>query len=621
MIGETGFFCLVLALFCALIVLFLQNKVSLKYSVLVMWLAILASFLLLMTGYITSDFSISNVYQNSHSMKPLIYKITGTWGNHEGSMLLALLILCTYLLHFSWKSEPDYPTYTRIIQVQTAIILGFMLFVIFTSNPFLALSPAPQQGVGLNPLLQDIGLAIHPPILYLGYLGYSIVFAIALAVLLGGELRVQDITRMRRYAMVSWSCLSLGVGLGSWWAYRELGWGGYWFWDPVENASFMPWLVGTALLHSLIVAEKKQQLILWTLLLGLLAFSFSMVGLFLVRSGIVTSVHAFASDPTRGIYILAFISLLIGTALTVFAYKARYFKSQSSMVIASKEGAIVINNMLFMVLCGVVFIGTLYPILAELFADVLVSVGAPYFNQTFNPIAIVTLILGMAAPYIPWGKYTDNQILIKGSLLVISIIACVAAMVYGYAIYWISAFAIAVGALLILSMLLLWALRFLSAKITLPARFYAMILAHMAIGMAIIAMASLSEFSREKELLMEQNERVSIAGYTLKLDSMALLAKDNYLARQGHFSLFDQGNAALLASLTPEIRHYPARAQNTTESAIYYTLLSNIYVSLGDVGDGGKFAVRIYYRPLVNLLWLAALMLFVSGLLTLKRKS
>lgn len=622
MIGEAGFLFLVLSLFFSGLLVF-QRRINPKYLATGLWVSGITSFLLLMSGYIVSDFSIINVYENSHTIKPLIYKITGTWGNHEGSMLLAIVILASYLLHYAWH----HPTQSNAIRVQGFVILGFVAFSLFTSNPFIELSPTPLQGNGLNPLLQDIGLATHPPVLYMGYLGYAVVFALALATLFEKKWHREYVRVMRFYALVSWAFLTLGITLGSWWAYRELGWGGYWFWDPVENASFMPWLLGTALLHSLSVVEKRNHLIIWTLLLSLFTFSFSVIGLFLVRSGIVTSVHAFANDPARGIYILAFIAILVGGSLTIFFANAKYFRSKENINFLSKEGAIVVNNMLFTVLCGVVFIGTIYPILSQTLAGIFVSVGAPYFNQTFVPMALCTLILGMIAPYLHWKSNKSHQFFRVG-LGVLAIITAIIAVKFYSGVSWVIAMALVIAVGLILSMLVLLLIRwrksskgsFLNAVITTPARFYAMVLAHVACGIAVLAMAALAGWSGEKELLMKQDEEIAIDEYIIRLDTMVLFAKDNYLFRQGSFSLFRKTDKTLLTTLEPEVRFYPVRQQNTTESAIFYSLFSNVYVTLGDTTDDGKFAVRVFYRPLANLLWIAGFLLFISGFMAIKAK-
>jgi len=622
MIPAIGSFVLIIALgisFVQIFTPFCKNKeIDAKYISLSVFLLVAASFGCLLYSYVTSDFSVMNVYKNSHTHKPLIYKITGTWGNHEGSMLLLCLILAAYSFFFALLNKLETKMKDIIISVQSAVNVGFLAFIYFTSNPFERILPKPQNGVGLNPLLQDIGLAMHPPVLYLGYIGFSLGLSYSVAALISGKADRGWATSLKKWTLFSWSCLTLGIGLGSWWAYRELGWGGFWFWDPVENASLMPWLVATALLHSLIVHEKRESLKVWTVLLGIFTFALSLVGIFLVRSGVLTSVHSFASDPQRGTYILIFLGLVVGISLTLFAMKAHKLKPKNKFAPFSKEGGILINNLILVVLCLTVFLGTIYPIIVEVFSENSVAVGAPYFNSVFNPIALPLLILAGIVPILKWKK--DDAQKVKAKLLVPLICAL---FIFGLVLFvpdkqsFIAAISLGFSTWLISSMLYsLYERR----KSSIPIPFWGMVISHIGLGVLAAGITVVSIWGQEQEKILHANESIKIAHYDVKLVDMYIAAEDDYMMRFGNFEVTDY-TGRRVASLQPEVRYYPVQGSNTTESDIYYSLLSNLYIAMGDSNDKGGFVVRVYHKPWVNLIWLGCVLMASGGFIAMiKRK-
>jgi len=566
----------------------------------------------LITSYAVSDFSVLNVYNNSHTIKPFIYKITGTWGNHEGSLLLLVSIFSAYNFAFSKISKLGENPTDSIIRLQNIIGIGLYAFIIFTSNPFERIHPTPEDGLGLNPLLQDIGLAIHPPLLYVGYIGFSLGISFAAYILIKGEVDRKIFGTLRKWTLFSWAFLTLGVGMGSWWAYRELGWGGFWFWDPVENVSLMPWLAGTALLHSLFVTEKRGELTIWTILLAILTFCVSLIGIFLVRSGILTSVHAFAQDPTRGMFILAFFAIITNASLILFAIRANKLKSAGDFEPLSKESFFLFNNLIFTIACATVLLGTIYPIFLDILTDTKISVGAPYFNSTMPYITLPILILAALAPAIKWKKDTfanfKSDIIIPFIIAVITALACYFIPDKKSAIAIVS---VSFSAYLIASMLQRgWQKMKKSGKIS--TSFYSMAGAHIGVAIAVIGITICSIYGIEKEEIIKLDDHISIAGYDIKMDSMSIGANKNYLTRIGVFSINKDSNE--IAHLHPEVRYYPVRQMNTTESDIYYSILSNLYVAMGDSDSSGGFAVRVYYKPAVNLIWLGCLIMFMSGM-------
>ena len=561
MIGEIGHYALILALMLALV----QGTLPLVGAArgIAPWIAvarpaavgqfvfIALAFTMLMAGYIVSDFSIENVALNSHTAKPLLYKISGVWGNHEGSLVLWVLILAIFGAAVALFGANLPPTLrARVLAVQGLIGVGFLLFTIGTSNPFARLDPAPAQGQGLNPLLQDPGLAFHPPFLYLGYVGFSMAFAFAIAALIEGRVDPAWARWVRPWTLAAWCSLTIGVALGSWWAYYELGWGGWWFWDPVENASFMPWLAGTALLHSAIVVEKRDALKSWTILLAILTFSLSLLGTFLVRSGVLTSVHAFATDPERGVFILAFLIVVIGGSLVLYAWRAPSLKGGGLFAPISREGGLILNNLLLTTACATVLLGTLYP----LFLDVLsggeakVSVGPPYFNGTFVPIMLPLVLAAAIGPLLPW-KRAD----LLGTLGRLRFVFG-AALICGLVAWYIAEdgpvlafFGLALAAWLFVGSLFEVSERIKLGRVALgeswrrargqPRATYGMTVAHIGLACTIFGVVASTSWESEKLQVMRPGETMTIAGYTLRFEGMRDLRGPNYDAVRGTFEV------------------------------------------------------------------------------------
>lgn len=628
-----------IALIIALLVVFAQIIAPARFykaGGLLVFSLIATSFACLIYSYAISDFSVLNVYNNSHTLKPFLYKITGAWGNHEGSMLLLVLILAGYNLalvftvksdvmlsaekHLEPKillhSEDDNKITITAYLTQLIITAGFLSFLIFTSSPFIRIAPVPQDGLGLNPLLQDIGLAIHPPMLYLGYIGFSIAFSFAIAALVHGNAGVNWARTLRKWVLVSWGFLTFGIGLGSWWAYRELGWGGFWFWDPVENVSLMPWLAALGLYHCLIALEKRKVFTLWAVLLSIITFCLSLIGIFLVRSGVVSSVHAFATDPSRGIFILGFIGFVGICAFTLFYLRAGVVQKnscypQSGISLASRETMILLNNIFFTTLSATVLLGTIYPILLEVFSGTRVSVGAPYFNSTFNPIAILMLAFTAFAPAVKWGgtKIPFGKNILP---LISGLASGGAGLIAGGS--WLAAIAIAVAGFLLVASLQM-AIVVVNGKPMLkklPLRSYAMILAHSGAAVLVFGLAITSAFGIEKEQVLSKGQKLEFLGYEAVLVDGKLGMGKNYLFQKAHLRILKSGNE--ITNLFPEIRVYPVEASSTIEADIYYTLFSNIYAAIGEV-DETHYATRIYYKPMINLIWLGCIMMACGGLL------
>jgi len=603
-----------------------------KFSAKILLISLLTAFSCLIYSYIISDFSLANVYRNSHSFKPLLYKITGSWGNHEGSMLLFALIICGYNFFYSELGRSEEKKI--ILCVQGAICFGIVSYVVFTSNPFERLFPVPETGLGLNPLLQDIGLAMHPPMLYLGYGGFSLAFSFSVAGLWVKKIDKNWARDLRPWVLISWSFLTMGIGLGSWWAYRELGWGGFWFWDPVENSSLMPWLVATSLLHSLVVLEKRQEFPAWASFLAILTFCVGLVGFFLVRSGVLTSVHSFASDPYRGIFMLILLAILFGFALTLYSLRASSLKAGGNFAFVSREGGILLNNVLLLTLCGTILLGTLYPIFLEVLVGERVSVGKPYFNVIFTPVAFLLLFLGAIGPYLKWKKDDLAKLSKKRAIpLLIPLLFFIAAFA---GIWWakggFTLYAPALG-------LAFWLLTAIIADISdriklfstsikksinklkdLPLSYYAMVFAHIGVALLAISITLLSAFEEDKELLMKAGEKTELAGYEITFLESKLGQKEDYLARTGKFSVSRNGKE--LAILLPESRIYIVQGSSTTEADIYYTPITDIYIVIGDKAyetrEGKEgFSVRIYVRPFMNLVWLSCLIIAAGGFIAL----
>jgi cytochrome c-type biogenesis protein CcmF len=595
--------------------------------------AALASFILvalafaaLINAYVTSDFSVVNVVQNSHTDKPLLYKITGVWGNHEGSMVLWVFILTLFGAAVAWFGGNLPPELrARVLAVQGMIGSGFLLFILFTSNPFLREIPAPANGQGLNPVLQDPGLAFHPPFLYLGYVGFSVAFSFAVAALIEGRVDAAWARWVRPWTLAAWCALTIGIAMGSWWAYYTLGWGGWWFWDPVENASLMPWLAGTALIHSAIVVEKRDTLKSWTVLLAIITFSLSLVGTFLVRSGVLTSVHAFAVDPLRGAFILVLLLVAVGGSLTLYAVRAPTLKGGGLFAPISREGALVLNNLLLSCACATVFLGTLYPLFLDAVGGPKVSVGYPFFNRTFAPLMVPLLVAVAGGPLLAWKRGDLLGALQRLWVALAAAIAVVLAGLYitrGGPVLAVLGFGLA--AWVACGVLTEWAERTRlfrappgeSARraLRLPRSAYGMTIAHMGLAVAVAGFAG-SAFEQERVQAMRPGDVVEMAGYNLQFRGVEEVQGANFSADQGDFVL--SRGASTIAVLHPERRFFPLQQQTTGKTAIYTNFLADYYLALGDPDGKGAWAVRAYWKPLVPWIWIGAVIMAMGGLMSL----
>jgi cytochrome c-type biogenesis protein CcmF len=636
-IAESGHYALVLALGLALI----QSIVPLvgvrwrdpalmnvaRSTALAQLGFVAASFAALVTLHVTSDFSVANVFENSHSLKPLIYKITGVWGNHEGSMLLWVSILALFgALVAAFGNNLPLTLRARVLAVQAWVAGAFYLFILTTSNPFLRLPHPPIEGRDLNPVLQDIGLAVHPPMLYLGYVGFSISFSFAIAALLEGRIDAAWARWVRPWTLMAWIFLTLGIAMGSYWAYYELGWGGWWFWDPVENASLMPWLAGTALLHSALVMEKRDALKVWTILLSILTFSLSLLGTFLVRSGVLTSVHAFASDPTRGVFILLILCVFIGGSLTLFAGRASALKQGGLFAPISREGALVLNNLFLTTACATVFIGTLYPLALEVLTGDKISVGAPFFNLTFAPLFIPLMVAVPFGPMLAW-KRGDllgamQRLLVAGiaALLAIAVAwawarggSALAPLAIGLAVFVIA------GALSDLAervgLFRLPLATSASRAMGLPRSVWGTAFAHAGIGVALIGIVCETTWNSEYIGTMKPGDAISIAGYQMTLEGLIQQQGPNYRELVAPFTV--RLDSKRLAVMTPSKRTFTTRGMSTTEAALLTRGASQLYISLGDPTADGGITARIYHKPLVLLIWFGPVLMAFGGLLSL----
>ena len=591
------------------------------------WIFILIAFFALMNAYVTSDFSVANVANNSHSAKPLIYKIAGVWGNHEGSLVLWVLILSTFggaIVLFGGNLPPALRA--RVLSVQALVAIGFLSFSLFTSNPFERLAPAPLDGVGLNPLLQDPGLAIHPPFLYLGYVGFSIAFAFAIAALVEGRVDAAWARWVRPWTLVAWSFLTIGIALGSWWAYYELGWGGWWFWDPVENASFMPWLAGTALLHSSIVSEKRDALKAWTILLAIVTFSLSLLGTFLVRSGVLTSVHSFASDPARGAFILGFLVIVVGGSFILFALRAPKLRSGGLFAPVSREGGMVINNLLLSAAAATVLLGTLYPLFVDALGAGKVSVGPPYFNTVFIPLMTPLILLAGIAPMLTWkrsdlaGMFARMRVALGVSFLGLFWFVY---QKWGNTVF--GALGMAISAWLAVAVLWDWVIRVrllegsltgsFSRAIRIPRSTYGMMCAHFGVAVLVAGITASSAWKIEAIQVMEPGDSVSVAGYEYLFQGVSQTQGPNYSVDRGHFVVTRDGS--LVTELWPENRFYPVQQQPTTEAGIHTRWNADLYAVVGDPDGQGGWSTRIYHNPLVVWIWLGAFIMAFGGVLSL----
>jgi cytochrome c-type biogenesis protein CcmF len=636
MIVELGHFALILALLLALLQASLPLVGAARGNL--GWMAVgqstaLAQFALtalafaaLVHAYVTSDFSVVNVAENSHSTKPLLYKVTGVWSNHEGSMLLWVLILSLFGAAVAWFGDNLPPALrARVLAVQGMIGVGFLLFILLTSDPFKRLVPAPLDGHGMNPILQDPGLAFHPPFLYLGYVGFSVAFSFAVAALIEGRVDAAWARWVRPWTLAAWCALTIGIAMGSWWAYYTLGWGGWWCWDPVENASFMPWLVGTALLHSAIVVEKRDALKSWTILLAIITFSLSLVGTFLVRSGVLTSVHAFAVDPARGTFILLLLLVAIGGSLTLYAVRAPALKGGGIFAPVSREGALVLNNLLLTTAAATVFLGTLYPLFLDAVGGPKLSVGYPFFDRTFVPLMVPALIAVAAGPLLAWKRGDLVGALQRLWLAFGAVIAVAAIGLYltrGGPI--LAVLGLALAAWVAVGTLSEWAERVKLFRaplreswrraLSLPRAAHGMTLAHFGLAVTVAGIAA-SAFESERIEVLHPGDNLPISSYVLHLDDVTKAEGPNFTADRATITVSRHGETVTV--MHPEKRFFPVQQMPTSMTAIHTNMLADLYVALGDSDGKGGWTVRAYWKPLVPWIWLGAVIMALGGLVSL----
>jgi len=621
MLIEVGHFALILALIISVVLIVIpsiglyQNKTSLAQLAKPLvwaqgfWIAV--AFFVLMSAFLSNDFSVKYVADNSNTQLPLLFKASAVWGSHEGSLLLWVFVLSLWTVAvsiFSKRIPSDLINQTLV--VLGAISFGFLLFLLFTSNPFERLMMSPLEGRELNPLLQDFGLAVHPPMLYMGYVGLAIPFAFVLSALIRGRLDSTWIRWTRPWALVSWSFLTVGITLGSWWAYYELGWGGWWFWDPVENASFMPWLVATALVHSLSVSEKRGAFKQWTVLLAIGGFSLSLLGTFLVRSGVLTSVHAFATDPTRGLFILIFLFVVIGGSLVLYTWRSSLLQRSNPFSLLSRETGLLINNILLVTAMLSVLLGTLYPLILDTLNLGKISVGAPYFNAVFVPIMIPGVIALAVFPYVRWKKDSLSRVfnLLKFEWICVALLTFLSWVFITDNIFVL----IAVGLFIwVVNHVLVLFIKRMRAKAKLSMSFIGMIIAHLGIAIFVLGATVTTQLGIEKDIKMNVGETQTIAGYDFIFNGVSPHSKENYSGFIGNISVFK--NTKKVAQLSPEKRYYQT-GMPMTEASIDPSITRDLYVALGEGLGGGAWSVRIYYKPLVRWIWLGGLMIALGAL-------
>jgi len=616
MVPSLGNFSLWLSLFFAFFQFFVTQKNSKLKFITIATIGLLVSsiisFFSLMYAHIVSDFSVLNVFQNSHTTKPMLYKISGMWGNHEGSMLLWILVLTIFnYFIFKFYKKNNSKFVSKILETQAFIAIGFILFTIITSNPFERIIPAQENGLGFNPILQDPALAIHPPLLYIGYVGLSAAFSTGVATLkLNDNEKIPWHIYMKPFVITAWTFLTIGIALGSIWAYYELGWGGWWFWDPVENASFMPWLLATALLHSLIIVERKKSLQTWALLLSILAFLLSVIGTFLVRSGILTSVHTFALDPSRGIYILLFTAVLGIYALMLFWTKSQKYFDNNYFAFFSKEGSILVNNVLMVVVCATVFLGTIYPLLIEALTSNKISVGEPFYNSTVIPIIVPAILVMGVGPLLSWTKEDKLKIFKKifPSILFTGIMTILIFLFYqSYSAIGIMGIILAFWIISNNLLMIFKKNRNCSTS---------MIISHLGVGLLILGITGSSVWQIEKITKMQIEDQIKIEKYTIVFEKIDEIKGANYVALQGNFLVYDE-EKNVITKLKPQNRFYPITNNFTTEASIHTNLLRDLYIVLGDGNLKDGWVVKFYYNPLVVWIWIGALVIFFGGIISI----
>ena len=621
MISLIGFSSLCLSIFFSILFLIPNSifKINIKFFLLFFrfsTILICISFSSLITAYITSDFSNFNVFQNSHSEKPLIYKIAGAWGNHEGSILLWLSMISIYGFLYSLMSKSLDDFKINVLKIQSSIFLIFAFFIIFTSNPFLVNSVEVNEGLGLNPILQDPALAIHPPMLYLGYVGFSLVFSLGIASLLSKNDDKNWLIETKRWSIISWTFLTAGIALGSYWAYYELGWGGWWFWDPVENISLMPWIVGLALVHSLIMTRGEQAIERWIIFLSILCFSLSILGTFLVRSGILTSVHSFASDASRGLFILLIFFLTTGFGLLVFLVKSPIKKNHLNLLLINKTSALIINNILMIIAMLTILLGTIYPIIIEVLTNTRISVGGPYFNSTVLPVLLPGFLLMSIAPVLSW---QSNKIKKFRVYVVFFLFLSFLALIHSYfTVFNTWGFlGLILGSWIILATIISIILRF---KFLISLNYIKSInsfIAHIGVGLMILGITFSSIYQKEYSFNISIGEEININNNILKLENIKVVENKNYQSLMAIFSLRKKGE--LIDYILPGKNYYPVSKMITTEAGIYHDWLKDIYITLGSEEDS-TWNIKIYLNPLVSFIWIGVCIMIFSGFIAIFKK-
>ena len=638
MVAELGFILLIFAFVLSAIHLFFSTRVCFinfsedNFSILrkinfSICLLLITSFLFLIISYVLSDFSVLNIYNNSHTNKPLLYKVSGTWGNHEGSLLMWLAFLGGYGFFLTLYTKNNNKKFTaKVFFTSNIVNIGFIGFTIFTSNPFLRISPIPEEGNGLNPVLQDPGLAFHPPLLYLGYVGLTIPFAYSIAALLEGKIDRRWANEIRPWILISWIFLTLGITLGSFWAYYELGWGGWWFWDPVENVSLLPWLLLTALLHSNRVTEKRDNLKSWTILLSIIAFSLTLLGTFIVRSGLLTSVHAFASDPARGIYILSFLFLITGASLILYVIKYDKIESDEKLNLLSKEGGLLLNNVFLCASTVTILLGTLWPLFVEVITGKDISVGAPYFNLVFLPIIMPAIFVSGVIININWKRNTVENLLKKLNKAIIIFVFLVGVILFlleGPIIFFIG---IILSIWLLISIINDFYEKIRTKKsisdvklgkiFSIPISTYGMYLAHFGLAVFILGVAISDSKKVYYEGVMKEKEIVKVEKFKIQLKEILEKKEKNWISQTGNFSVEGfKKNISMFA----ERRLYLDTGMPSTEAAIYRNFFSHLYIVMGQEQplNSGQRIVRIYFNPFIILIWSGAFLMAFGGLISI----
>ena len=633
MIPELGNFSVMLALCLALVQGILPIAGSFRGNARWMALArpvaagqfvfVTFAFACLVYSFATNDFSVSYVASNSNSLLPLYYRIAGTWGGHEGSLLLwiEMLAIWTFAVSLFSRQLPD-ETLARVIGVMGLISIGFLCFLLFTSNPFDRLLPAAADGNDLNPLLQDFGMIVHPPLLYMGYVGFSVAFSFAIAALMGGQLDAAWARWSRPWTLVAWMFLTLGIFLGSFWAYYELGWGGWWFWDAVENASFMPWLVGTALIHSLAVTEKRGSFKNWTVLLAIIAFSLSLLGTFLVRSGVLTSVHAFATDPRRGLFILIFLAIVIGGSLTLYAWRAPKVGLGGKFSLVSRESMLLVNNVLLLAAAGTVFLGTLYPLFLDALNLGKISVGPPYFETVFVPLMLPVLLLLAVGPFVRWKSASFADVLrrLRWVALAALLFAVVAWLFFAPSPLVVLGITFTVWILLATASHMIERLRHAPVGTSIwrrissqPRSYWGMLVAHAGVGIFVLGVTMVKGTETSNDVNMRVGDTTSAGGYVFRFTDLQQVTGPNYTAMRGTFDVTRNGNK--VTTMTPEKRIFTVQQMPMTEAAIDRGFSRDLYVSLGEPGDKGTWVVRVQHKPFVSWIWAGCLIIAFGGFL------